>query len=232
MYYEAQDAYYNQNIDHIPPEHYEKLYSYRLNKESKERVQRIFSKYIGSKKYHNFTKEVKPHQSAAVRYMLELKADTFMYINRDTFEVTSEDDPKAIEFVHFFLKGQAFLYNQIRKMIGLIIQMFRGNLEDGFMQNTFTDNYVNVCLAPGDGLLLEQVCYDKYNQLNDHKKSEIMLKFVAQSNEVKTFREDIVRHIAKRELTDRAFSRWLCQFDNFCEDYYIKVPEQALKLPA
>ena len=59
-----------------------------------------------------------------------------------------------------------------------------------------------------------------------------MLKFVAQSNEVKTFREDIVRHIAKRELTDRAFSRWLCQFDNFCEDYYIKVPEQALKQAA
>ena len=59
-----------------------------------------------------------------------------------------------------------------------------------------------------------------------------MLKFVAQSNEVKTFREDIVRHIAKRELTDRAYSRWLCQFDNFCEDYYIIVPEQALKQPA
>jgi tRNA U38,U39,U40 pseudouridine synthase TruA len=92
---------------------------------------------------------------AAIRFMIELKADSYMYINRDSLEVTNADDPRAIEFVHFFLKGQAFLYNQIRKMIGCIIQMFRGNLDDDFIQNTFTDNYVNVCLAPGDGLLLE-----------------------------------------------------------------------------
>ena len=47
------------------------------------------------------------------------------------------------------------------------------------MDNTFTDNFVNVTLSPGDGLLLEQVCYDKYNKLSDNKKGEIMLKYVA-----------------------------------------------------
>jgi tRNA U38,U39,U40 pseudouridine synthase TruA len=92
---------------------------------------------------------------SAIRFMLELKADTFMYINRDTYEVTTAEDPNSMEFVHFFLKGQAFLYNQIRKMIGSIIQIIRGDLDDDFLANTFTDNYVNVCLAPGDGLLLE-----------------------------------------------------------------------------
>lgn len=86
---------------------------------------------------------------------------------------------------------------------------------------------MNVALAPGDGLLLEEVKYDKYNSLNDNKKGEIMLKYVAQSDEVRLFREDIVRHIAKRELVDKAFSRWLCQFDDFCEDYYITRPPQA-----
>jgi tRNA U38,U39,U40 pseudouridine synthase TruA len=87
--------------------------------------------------------------------MLELKADSYMYINRDTLEVTNAEDPNSIEFIHFFLKGQAFLYNQIRKMIGSIIQVFRGSLDDDFLPNTFRDNFVNVCLAPGDGLLLE-----------------------------------------------------------------------------
>ena len=81
--------------------------------------------------------------------MKRLKADTFMYINKDTLDVTDKDDPNSIEFIHFFLKGQAFLYNQIRKMVGLIIQVFRGNLEDEFIANAFTDNFVNVCLAPG-----------------------------------------------------------------------------------
>ena len=112
-------------------------------------------------------------------------------------------------------------------MIGSIIQIFRGGLDNDFLANTFTDNYVNVCLAPGDGLILEQVCYDKYNSVNDSKKSEIMLRYVAQSQEVRLFREDIVRHIAKRELVDLAFSRWLCQIDDNCEDYYITKPEFA-----
>jgi hypothetical protein len=162
----------------------------------------------------------------AIRFMIELTANDFMYINKDTLDVTNAEDPNAIEFIHFFLKGQAFLYNQIRKMIGCIVQAFRGSMEDSFISNTFKDNFLNVCLAPGDGLLLEQVCYDKYNTLNDNKKSEIMLKYVAQSQEVRLFREDIVRQIAKRELTDRAFTRWLSQFDDFCEDYYIERPIQ------
>lgn len=64
-------------------------------------------------------------------------------------------------------------------MIGSIVQVFRGNLDEAFISNTFKDNFMSVCLAPGDGLLLEQVCYDKYNSLNDNKKGEIMLKYVS-----------------------------------------------------
>lgn len=33
-----------------------------------------------------------------------------------------------------------------------------------FLANTFTENGVNVCLAPGDGLMLERVAYDRYNE--------------------------------------------------------------------
>lgn len=154
-YYENQDAYFSMNIDHLTSQHFETLYKYRLAQDDKERVHRLFQKFQGSKKYHNFSKEVRPHQAQAVRNMLVLKANSYMYINRETQEVTTAEDPKAMEFIHFFLKGQAFLYNQIRKMIGSIIQIFRGGLDDDFLTNTFTDNYVNVCLAPGDGLLLE-----------------------------------------------------------------------------
>ena len=48
---------------------------------------------------------------AAQRYMMDMKADEFMYVNCDTFEVTSTDDPKAIEFIRFYLRGQSFLFN-------------------------------------------------------------------------------------------------------------------------
>jgi tRNA U38,U39,U40 pseudouridine synthase TruA len=65
-------------------------------------------------------------------------------------------------------------------MVGVIIQILRGDLDLKFMENTMKDNTVNVAIAPGDGLLLEKVCYDKYNETNPHKKNEIMITLVSQ----------------------------------------------------
>jgi tRNA U38,U39,U40 pseudouridine synthase TruA len=63
-------------------------------------------------------------------------------------------------------------------MIGVMIQVFRGGLDDKFIPNTQRDNVVNVALAPGDGLLLERVSYDKYNAFKKEKKNDIMIKSV------------------------------------------------------
>jgi tRNA pseudouridine(38-40) synthase len=76
---------------------------------------------MGTKNYHNYTKNVKAHMTTALRFMIKLDCTDFMYVNRETFEVTNKDDPNSLEFIHFFLKGQSFLYNQIRKMVGSII---------------------------------------------------------------------------------------------------------------
>jgi len=43
------------------------------------------------------------------------------------------------------------------------------------MNNSFTNNGVMVALSPGDGLMLEKVAYDKYNEFNETKKSEVMI---------------------------------------------------------
>lgn len=153
-----------------------------------------------------------------------------MYVNYETNELTNKEDPKAIEFIHFFLKGQSFLYNQIRKMIGVMIQVFRGDLDDKFIPNSQRDNVVNVALAPGDGLLLERVCYDKYNANKRDLKNDIFIKYVAAHQEVKEFKEQLVRHIAQREIADKAFTKWLSQFDDYSEDYYIDKPPQAAEL--
>ena len=48
---------------------------------------------------------------AAQRYMMEMDASEFMYVNRDTLEVTNKEDKRALEFIRFYLKGQSFLYN-------------------------------------------------------------------------------------------------------------------------
>ena len=58
---------------------------------------------------------------AANRYMMEMTANEFIYVNQNSFEVTDSSDPAAIEFVRFYLKGQSFLFNQIRKMVGCMV---------------------------------------------------------------------------------------------------------------
>ena len=94
------------------------------------------------------------------------------------------------------------------------------------MKNTFTNNGVLVALAPGDGLLLEKVCYDRYNETNAQKKSDVMIQKVSQTEEIEAYRKKIVSHVAKRELQSKAYLSWLAWFDDNCSDYYIKKPNQ------
>lgn len=71
----------------------------------------MFEQFLGTKKYHNYTKDVKATEMACNRYMMELTANEFMYVNRESFEITDCNDSNAIEFVRFYLKGQSFLFN-------------------------------------------------------------------------------------------------------------------------
>ena len=96
----------NRDITHLSSDFIKSLYSFRLSDDQKQKVHELFSQtFEGTKTYHNYTKDMKPEQMAARRYMMELKANDYMYVNQKTFEVTNSDDPEALEFVHFFLKG-------------------------------------------------------------------------------------------------------------------------------
>ena len=116
------------------------MYATRLTGEQKESIHTLWKAFEGTKKYHNFTKEIKSHEAAAQRYMMTMTANEFMYVNKDTLEVTEEADANAIEFVHFFLKGQSFLFNQIRKMVGCMVQVYHGKLGPAFVENAHRDN--------------------------------------------------------------------------------------------
>jgi tRNA U38,U39,U40 pseudouridine synthase TruA len=67
-------------------------------------------------------------------------------------------------------------------MIGAIVQICHGDLDpEQFINNSFTHNGVLVALVPGDGLMLEKVAYDRYNEYNTSKNNEIMLQRVTQT---------------------------------------------------
>ena len=53
-----------------------------------------------------------------------------------------------------------------------------------------------------------------------------MLKLVSQEEEVFEYRKYIVSYIAKREIQQKAFTCWLCYFDDNREDYYVPLTKK------
>lgn len=72
-------------IKHIPEETIQKMYATRLSDDSKAQVHAVWETFTGTKKYHNYTKEIKPTEAAAMRYMMKMTANEYMYVNQDTF---------------------------------------------------------------------------------------------------------------------------------------------------
>lgn len=71
----------------------------------------------------------------------------------DVSELT-KDWPQTPIWLKFSIHGQSFIYHQIRKMIGVIIQVFLFSEPEGFIENTFFNNILRILLAPPEGLYL------------------------------------------------------------------------------
>ena len=96
----------------------------------------------------------------------------------------------------------------------------RGGLGSNFITNTHKNNRMKVALAPGDGLLLEKVCYDKYNKL-PQTAEPIHIRFIKGEQEVDAFRNKMIGYIASRELNDHSFTSWTSWFDDNCLEHFV-----------
>lgn len=79
--------------------------------------------------------------------------------SRHIYEVSCNEiiDFKHFEAIKFKIVGQSFLYNQIRKMIGSIIDVCSENRDISYIENSFMANKVDIPKAPAEGLYLVKV---------------------------------------------------------------------------
>jgi tRNA pseudouridine38-40 synthase len=131
-----------------------------------ERLRNLSSKFKGTHNFHNYTKAMKATDPRANRYIMRFDCD---YV----------DYPEG-KYVKFIIQGQSFIYHQIRKMIGIMIQVIQTGHNDQLIDNSFFNNAVNIWLAPPQGLLLDRVTFDGYN-----KKKDIPELLEFNENEVK-----------------------------------------------
>ncbi|CAK1545425.1 unnamed protein product [Leptosia nina] len=168
---------------------------YRITAEKHTLVNELLAKYTGTKSFHNFTEKKHYQDPSASRYIMSFSLDR-------TF-IESE-----MEFAELLVKGQSFMLHQIRKMVGLVIAIVRGHTDQGIMEKVFSKDKVMLPTAPGLGLMLDKVHYERYDAR--YKGSHDSLVWEELEETIEKFkREQIHPNVIKGEIEGRSMAIWL-----------------------
>uniref|UniRef100_A0A8C3BU94 Pseudouridylate synthase 1 homolog n=1 Tax=Cairina moschata TaxID=8855 RepID=A0A8C3BU94_CAIMO len=171
--------------------------AYRLNKETLERVNKLLACYKGTHNFHNFTSQKGPKDPSAKRYIMEMYCgEPFVREN--------------IEFAVIKVKGQSFMMHQIRKMIGLVIAIVKGYAAESIIERSWGEEKVDVPKAPGLGLVLERVHFEKYNRRFGNDGLHEPLEWTEEEEKIAVFKEQyIYPTIINTEREEKSMMNWL-----------------------
>ncbi|XP_013173177.1 PREDICTED: tRNA pseudouridine synthase A, mitochondrial-like isoform X1 [Papilio xuthus] len=168
---------------------------YRITEDKLKAVNDVLAVYIGTKSYHNFTEKKHYQDPSASRYMMSFTLDR-VFVDSDW------------EFAELLVKGQSFMLHQIRKMVGLMIAIVRGHTDISILEKAFGKDKVMIPTAPGLGLVLDKVHYERYDA--KFKDSHDSLTWEAEEELVQTFKKEKINpNIVKGEIEDNSMGFWL-----------------------
>ncbi|XP_009886440.1 PREDICTED: tRNA pseudouridine synthase A, mitochondrial [Charadrius vociferus] len=170
---------------------------YRLDKETLEKVNKLLACYKGTHNFHNFTSQKGPKDPSAKRYIMEMYCgEPFVREN--------------IEFAVIKVKGQSFMMHQIRKMIGLVIAIVKGYAAESIIERSWGEEKVDVPKAPGLGLVLERVHFEKYNRRFGNDGLHEPLEWTEEEEKIAVFKEQhIYPTIINTEREEKSMANWL-----------------------
>lgn len=121
------------------------------------------------------------------------------FLTKDTFE-----------FAVIKIKGQSFMMHQIRKMIGLTLAVVRGLTSADTVTRALGQERLDIPMAPGLGLVLDKIHYDRYNQRYGEDGVHEDLTWVKEEDKIKEFTENvIIPVIVDTEINKGSMSTWL-----------------------
>ncbi|XP_034566123.1 tRNA pseudouridine synthase A isoform X1 [Notolabrus celidotus] len=170
---------------------------FRVEPETLQRVNHLFAFYKGTHNFHNFTSQKAANDPSARRYITEMSCgEPFMC--------------SSTEFAVITVRGQSFMLHQIRKMIGLVIAVIRGYAKEDVMERSWGKEKVDVPKAPGLGLVLEKVHFDRYNKRFGGDGLHERLEWDTEGEAVKAFKEaHIYPSIVETECQERSMLSWM-----------------------
>jgi len=172
--------------------------TYRLSAEKLKKVNETLKLYEGTKNYHNFTARKAPFDPSARRFMVSVECgEPFLIRNQ-------------FEFATIKIKGQSFMLHQIRKMIGLMLAVVRGLTPMDTIVKSFKEEKIDIPTAPGLGLVLNQVHYDRYNKRYGDDGLHEKLIFDEYRDQIEEFAEKhIISTIVETEIKEKPMLEWL-----------------------
>ncbi|XP_035524516.1 tRNA pseudouridine synthase A isoform X1 [Morone saxatilis] len=171
--------------------------AFRLEPETLQRVNRLFALYKGTHNFHNFTSQKAATDPSARRYITEMSCgEPFICSNT--------------EFAVITVRGQSFMLHQIRKMIGLVIAVIKGYAKEEVMERSWGQEKVDVPKAPGLGLVLEKVHFDRYNKRFGGDGLHERLEWDVEEEAIKAFKEaHIYPTIVETECQEGSMVSWM-----------------------
>lgn len=176
--------------------------TYRLSKETFQTANGLLACYKGTHNFHNFTSQKGPKDPSAKRYIMEMHCEE-PFVR------------EGMEFAVIKVKGQSFMMHQIRKMIGLVIAIVKGYTLESIMERSWGEEKVDVPKAPGLGLVLEQVHFEKYNRRFGNDGFHEALEWVDEEDKIAAFKEQhIYPTIISTEKGEKSMANWLDTLSN------------------
>lgn len=128
---------------------------YRITPKRIEELNELLGCFVGTHNFFNYTSGLEYSDQSARRVIISITAEEpFLYT--DPFRL------KPVEFLRIKIRGQSFILHQIRKMIGTVLAIMRGFMYKSDVARSFLSGRMDIPRAPGLGLLLERLHYDRF----------------------------------------------------------------------
>lgn len=173
--------------------------AFRVSSAKIAEVNELLKMYLGTKCFHNFTSRKDFIDPSSKRYIISFEC------GRPFVE------PKhGIELAVFKVKGQSFMLHQIRKMVGLILAIVRGHTTAATLERAFGEARIDIPMAPGLGLVLDQVHYDRYNERYASDGIHDALAWHDEEPTIQAFFDTYIRPtMVETEVREASMATWL-----------------------
>lgn len=126
------------------------------------------------------------------------------------FEIGEPMDHGGLEFAIIKIRGQSFMLHQIRKMIGMAIAVVRGQASTETIDKSWDTMRIDVPRAPGLGLMLDEVHYERYNRKFANDGIHESLSWEAVEDQVEAFKTDFIfSEMIRGEIEENSMFDWL-----------------------